>query len=70
MSNPHSEGLVQVHVAHVTTAYSGVRHPNLGVEVSTVQIDLSTVVMDDLASLLLTILRRISWSDRFIVLTS
>ena len=61
---------MQVHVTNVATTNRWVGQSDLGVEVGAIKVDLATVVVDDLASLLLTILRRISWSDRFIVLTS
>lgn len=50
------KSLVQVHVADITTAYSGIGQTDLGIEVGTIQVHLTTVVMDDLTSILYTML--------------
>ena len=54
-SDVHSEGLVQVHVADITTADRRVCQPDLRIKVGTVQIDLTPVVVDDLARVLHTV---------------
>ena len=47
----NGEGLVQVHVADITTAGRRVGEANLSVQVGTIQVHLTPVFVDDLASL-------------------
>jgi hypothetical protein len=47
---------VEVKMAHVTSADSWVRQTYLSVQVGTVQVNLTAVVVDDLAGLLYAIL--------------
>ena len=48
----HGESLVQVHVTNITTTDRWIGQSDLGVEVGTIKVDLATIVVDDLASLL------------------
>jgi hypothetical protein len=43
---------MKVHMANVTTASSGVRETNLSIQIRSVEIDLTTIFMDDIASFL------------------
>ena len=52
----HGECLMQVHVADVTAADGRVCQTDLRIEVGTVQIDLTPVIVDDLARVLHTVL--------------
>jgi hypothetical protein len=49
--NVHGEGLVEVQVANVAAADRRVGEADLGVEVGAVQVNLTAVVVDDLARL-------------------
>ena len=49
--NSHGKGLVQVHVTNVTPTNRRVSQTNLSIEIGTVQVNLATIVMNDLASL-------------------
>lgn len=49
--NIHGESLVEIHVANIAAAGSWVSQSNLGVEVGTVEVNLASVVVNDLASL-------------------
>ena len=51
MMYSHSEGLVEVHMADVATASRRVRKTNLGIQVGTVEVHLSAIFMNNLASL-------------------
>ena len=53
----NSKGLVKIHVANITTAGSRVGQTNLCVEVGTVEVNLTAVVVDDIASVLDTRLK-------------
>lgn len=47
----HREGLVKIHMANVTAAGSRVGQTDLSVQVGTVQVDLTAVIVNDLARL-------------------
>ena len=47
---------MKVQVAHITATDSGVRETDLGVQVRAVKIDLATILVDDIAHLLDTVL--------------
>lgn len=47
----HCERLVQVHVTNIAAARSRVGDADLRVEVGTIEVDLATIVVDDLAGL-------------------
>jgi len=55
MARLHSESLVEVEMAHVSTTSGGIRQPNLSIQVCTIQVHLSTVLMNNLACLCNTI---------------
>ena len=48
----HGESLVKVHVAYITTTSCGVRETNLGIQIRSVEVDLSTICVDNIARLL------------------
>lgn len=47
---------MKVHVAHVTTASCRVRKTNLGIQIRSVEVDLSTICVDNIARLLNAVL--------------
>ena len=53
----HGERLVKVHVADITTAGSRICETNLGIQIRSVEIDLTTILMDDIARLLDAVLK-------------
>ena len=53
----NGEGLVEVHVANIATACSRVCKADLSIEIGTVEIDLTTVLMNDLAGCLNTVFK-------------
>lgn len=54
--NLHGEGLVEIEMANISTARSRVGKTDLSVEVGTVEVDLTAVLVDDLARVLDTTL--------------
>jgi hypothetical protein len=48
----HGECLVKIHVTDITAAGGGVCETNLGIQICSVEIDLTTILMDDIARLL------------------
>lgn len=53
----HGERLVKVHVTDITAAGSRVCETNLGVQICSVEIDLTTIFVDDITRLLDTVLK-------------
>lgn len=51
IAHSHSKVLVQVEMANIASAHRRVRQSNLCVEICTIQVNLSTTVMNDLAGL-------------------
>ena len=47
----HSKGLVKIHVADVSATGCRVCEANLGVQVRTIEVDLATILVDNLAGL-------------------
>jgi hypothetical protein len=52
-----SKGLVKIEMTDVTTTGSGIGKSNLGVKVSAIKIDLTAILMDNLARVLNTALK-------------
>jgi hypothetical protein len=57
IGHSHGKRLVEVHVANITTTSGRVRETNLCIQVRSVEVDLTTVLMDDIARLLDAILK-------------
>ena len=45
----HSKGFVEVEMADISTASGGIRQPNLSIQVCTIQVHLTTVLVDNVA---------------------
>lgn len=52
VSDVHCKSLVEIHVADVTTTGRRIGQTNLGVKVGTIKVDLTTVIVNNLAGLL------------------
>ena len=47
----NAEGFVEVHVQNIRTDFSGLRDADQGIQICTINVNLSTMVMDDVANL-------------------
>jgi len=57
INDPHGERLVKIHMANITTASGRICETNLSIQIRSIKVYLTTILMDNLARLLNAVLK-------------